>query len=192
MTNKLGEIVTTAVTNMDIHDISRSARTYGMKGYFMVTPLQVQHGMVGRILDHWREEKSREYHPDRFEAVSLVRLVKDFNEVKAAIEAECGAPPEVVMTDARPLPELTTAVRNTYSELRSYMRSPERAQSKRPLVIVFGTGWGIADIFHPEVDRILAPIYGPKDEAEGWGYQTYNHLSVRSAVAIILDRLLGE
>lgn len=188
--------MTTAVTNMDIHDISRSARTYGMKGYFIVTPLQVQHELVGRILEHWREEKSREYHPDRFEAVSLVRLVKDFNEVKAAIEAECGAKPEVVMTDARPLLEFgaesTSPIRDTYAQLRQYMRSPERAQSKRPLVIVFGTGWGIADVFHPEVDRILAPIYGPKDEGDQWGYKPYNHLSVRSAVAIILDRLLGE
>jgi hypothetical protein len=32
-------------------------------------------------------------------------------------------------------------------------------------------------------DYILEPVYGPGE---------YNHLSVRSAVAIILDRLAGE
>ena len=53
------------------------------------------------------------------------------------------------------------------------------------MILVFGTGWGISDVFYPEVHRILAPVYGPE------GNGGYNHLSVRSAVAIILDRLFG-
>ena len=83
--NRKGAIVTTAVTNMDIHDISRSAKTYGMKGYFIVTPIEDQHELVGRILGHWATDRSKTYHPDRFAAVSLVRLVHSFEEVKAAI-----------------------------------------------------------------------------------------------------------
>ena len=51
-----------------------------------------------------------------------------------------------------------------------------------PLLLVFGTGWGLA----PEVfDRgwtVLEPIRGRG---------VYNHLPVRAAAAIILDRLLG-
>ena len=170
---------------MDIHDISRSARTFGIKRYFIVTPIDVQHDLVGRILGHWSTERSREYHPDRVEAVSRVRLARDFNEVKAAIKAECGEEPEVVLTDASALPS-SVAPSSSYADYRRELE--EDTKRTRPVVVVFGTGWGISDVFYPEVHRILAPVYGPKDAQGG----EYNHLSVRAAVAIILDRLFGH
>lgn len=179
MTNRTGELVTTAVTNLDIHDISRTARTYGIRGYFIVTPLEGQHKMLDRLLAHWHSESARQYHPDRVEAVSLVKLVHDFDAVKAAIQAETGELPEVVLTDARPLPNPVS-----YSQYREELA--QRSPQSRPVCLVFGTGWGVADVFHPEVHRILAPVYGPEGKAG------YNHLSVRAAVAIILDRLLGD
>jgi len=178
--NRRGAIVTTAVTNMDIHDISRSARTFGVKGYFLVTPIEDQHELVGRILGHWRADRSREYHPDRFEAVSLVRLARSFEEVKTAIRSVHGQDPEVVLTDARALPNSIS-----YAEYRRELEA-RSAEAGRPVVLVFGTGWGVSDVFYPEVHRILAPVYG-SEGAEG-----YNHLSVRAAVAIILDRLFGQ
>ena len=180
MTNRNGELVTTAVTNMDIHDIARSSRTFGLRGYYVVTPIEEQHGLVGRILSHWATEKTKQYHPDRVEAVSLVRLAKDFDEVKAAVSAAHGEEPEVVLTDARPLPNSIS-----YAQYREELKDPKRT---RPVVIVFGTGWGVSDVFYPAVHRILAPVYGPEGEAPGG----YNHLSVRAAVAIILDRLFGK
>lgn len=173
--NRNGQLVTTAVTNMDIHDISRSARTFGIAGYFIVTPIEVQHQLVGRILSHWRGESSRKYHPDRFEAVSLVRLVHNFDEVKTAIKVKHGEEPEVVLTDAAPLPNAVS-----YVDYRQELTSLSRT---KPAVIVFGTGWGVSEVFYPEVHRILAPVCGP---------ESYNHLSVRAAVAIILDRLFGH
>jgi hypothetical protein len=176
--NRRGELVTTAVTNLDIHDISRSARTYCLKGYFIVTPIEIQHELVGRILGHWNSESSKQYHPDRVEAVSLVRLVKNFEEVKSAIRAKHGEDPEVVLTDARPIPNAIS-----YADYRKELMDPQRT---RPVVIVFGTGWGISESFYPEVHRILAPVYGPE------GQEGYNHLSVRAAAAIILDRLFGK
>jgi hypothetical protein len=51
-----------------------------------------------------------------------------------------------------------------------------------PFFLLFGTGWGLTQEVKDSSDYVLAPI-------EGRGY---NHLSVRSAVAIILDRLLGN
>jgi len=39
VTNRAGEPVTTAVTNMDIHDISRSCRTYEVDHYYLVNPI---------------------------------------------------------------------------------------------------------------------------------------------------------
>ena len=181
--SRKGALVTTSVTNMDIHDISRSCRTYGVKGYFLVTPIIDQHELVGRILSHWRTEKSKQYHPDRVEAISLIEMARDFEEVKNRVkalhpESEGWQTPEVVMTDASPLPKSVS-----YSEYRKELSDPKR--SKRPMILVFGTGWGISDTFYPEVHRILAPVYGPE------GHGGYNHLSVRSAVAIILDRLFG-
>ena len=172
--------MTTAVTNMDIHDISRSARTFGVKGYFLVTPIEDQHELVGRILGHWRADRSREYHPDRFEAVSLVRLARSFEEVKTAIRSAHGQDPEVVLTDARALPNSIS-----YAEYRRELEA-RSAEAGRPVVLVFGTGWGVSDVFYPEVHRILAPVYGSE------GVEGYNHLSVRAAVAIILDRLFGQ
>ena len=164
---------------MDIHDISRSAKTYGMRGYFLVTPIEDQHELVERILAHWRTDQSLAHHPDRVAAVSLVRMSKTFEKVKTAIFAEQGEYPEVVLTDARSLPNTVS-----YADYKRELSDPRRSQ--KPVLLVFGTGWGISDTFYPEVHRILAPVYGPE------GVEGYNHLSVRSAVAIILDRLFGQ
>jgi len=176
--NRNGQLVTTAVTNIDIHDIARSSRTFGVKEFFLVTPIEVQHRLVGRILSHWRSEHSSKYHPDRFEAVSMVRLVHTFEDVKTAIKAKHGEEPEVVLTDAKTLPKSVS-----YADYKAELAKPNRS---KPVLLVFGTGWGISEVFYPEVHRILAPVYGPEN-SEG-----YNHLSVRAAVAIILDRLFGQ
>jgi hypothetical protein len=178
--DRTGRLVTTAVTNMDIHDISRSCRTFGVRGYYLVTPIDDQHELVGRILSHWGSERSREYHPDRVEAVGLAKIVKTFDDVKTAVRAETGQEPEVVLTDARPLPNSVT-----YARYREELTQPGRT---KPVVICFGTGWGVSDVFYPEVHRILAPVYGPEGDQPGG----YNHLSVRAAAAIILDRLFGH
>ena len=178
MTNRKGDTVTTSVTNLDIHDIARSCRTFCIKKYFIVTPLLEQHQMVGRILGHWDSEHASQYHPDRAEALSLVRVAGAFEEVRATILQECGQLPEVVLTDARKQSQSTS-----YSE---YRKEIEKADRTQPSLLVFGTGWGVAEAFHSEVSRILEPIWGVG------GPEGFNHLSVRSAVAIILDRLLGS
>ena len=176
--NRHGSVVTSAVTNMDIHDISRTVRTYGLSGFYIVTPIMEQHVLVGRILDHWKTGSALKSHPDRVEAVALVQLVKSFAEVKAAIRAKHDQEPEVVLTDAQLLPDSVD-----YAGMKQELADSART---KPVVFVFGTGWGISEIFYSEVHRILKPIYGP-EQAEG-----YNHLSVRAAVAVILDRLYGE
>ncbi len=180
--NRQGLEVTTAVTNMDIHDISRTARTYGARGYFIVTPIAPQRGLVERILEHWRKPDAKDWHPDRVEALSLVRLVSSFDEVLESIRAETGlAPgekPEVVFTDARPkYGEQKNSV--NYAELRGRWQT-----DMKPALIVFGTGFGISERFLPVVDTFLAPIFGPDT--------SYNHLSVRAATAAIMDRLFGD
>jgi len=191
VTNRNGKRITTAVTNLDLHDIARSCRTYGLAGYFVVTPIPVQQELVARILGHWRSQQSAEYHPDRAEALSLVEVAPSFSEVRERIKDRHGQNPEVVLTDARPQTRSVSygAYREELSAraVETTEGTPASAQGPRPVCLVFGTGWGVSEDFHPEVDRILEPIHGRKD-LRG---RDYNHLSVRAAAAIILDRLLG-
>lgn len=178
VTNRGGEPITTSVTNLDIHDIARTARTYEMDHYFLVTPIIEQHEVVGRILGHWQRPQSKEWHPDRFEALSRVELVAYFDDVKKRLDERYpGYPLEVVMPDARPLEKQVG-----YSELRTRWSQEEKPGIK---IVVLGTGGGVSPVFYPEVHNFLAPIYGPQ------GSKGYNHLSVRAAAAIILDRLRG-
>jgi hypothetical protein len=54
-----------------------------------------------------------------------------------------------------------------------------------PVVLLFGTGWGLASDVVARADRRLEPIHSPREDG-------YNHLSVRAAAAITFDRLLGR
>jgi hypothetical protein len=51
-----------------------------------------------------------------------------------------------------------------------------------PWLIMLGTGWGLGPDLLSAAHRRLQPIHGA---------DSYNHLSVRAAAAVILDRLLG-
>jgi hypothetical protein len=177
-TNRAGETINTAITNMDIHDISRTCRTYEVDHYYLVSPIVEQKDLVSRILEHWERPKSKEWHPDRFEALSRTQVLPYFADVKADLNARYPLLPlEVCMPDARPLPG-----QQSYSETRAHWNQEDSTQVK---VIVLGTGWGVAPEFYVEVQRFLAPIYGPLSK------NGYNHLSVRAAAAVILDRLFG-
>ena len=52
--NKNGETIGSAVTNLDIHDIARACRTFGIQKYYLVTPYEDQRKIVAEILLHWR------------------------------------------------------------------------------------------------------------------------------------------
>jgi tRNA (guanine37-N1)-methyltransferase len=179
VTNRAGEPVTTAVTNMDIHDISRTCRTYEVDHYFLVNPLLEQEKIVQDILNYWKAPRAQTWHPDRAEALMRTEFVATFDDVKRILsERYPGLSVEVAMPDARPLPN-----QETYAETKARW---DQDLSLGVKIIVLGTGGGVAESFYPEVNTYLAPIYGP---LAGAGY---NHLSVRAAAAIILDRLFGK
>ena len=168
-----GEEITTSVTNLDVHDIARSACTYGLRGYFVVSPIEAQHPVVQRILDHWREGSGKNRFPERAEALSIVEISSSIEDAIARIEQREGQAPRLVVTSARP-----GAGRTSYEvEGARLVRDP------RPTLLLFGTGHGLSDRLLRRADTILEPIQGPTD---------YNHLSVRAAAAITLDRLLGR
>lgn len=170
--DKNGAIVTSALTNIDVHDIARSARTFGFRRFFVATPVRALRLLAERIIEHWDSGFGAEYNATRKDALSIVRLVADLDETMITIEQETGVRPRVVMTSARPGPD-----RTSFAALRAELES-----RTDPHLVVLGTGWGLAPEVTAHAEVMLEPIWGPTD---------YNHLSVRAAAAIILDRLCG-
>ncbi len=171
--NKEGRIIASSTTNLDLHDIARVCRTYGVKRYYVVQPLRAQRKLVTELLEYWQKGAGRVYNPDRQEALKILRVVPALTVALREIEEETTSP-VLIGTDARP--EYATL---TYSEAR------KRLESGGSYLLLLGTAWGLAPKLLANCDFVLEPI-------KGCARDGYNHLSVRSAAAIILDRLLGE
>jgi hypothetical protein len=166
-----GAVVTTAVTNLDVHDLARSARTYGCSDYFVVHPIAAQRELVERIRQHWTEGSSGKRIPDRKEAFGVLRIVESLEQALTDLGGRESV--EVWVTAARRLGESLG-----FGEARTRVEG-----EGKPVLIVFGTGWGLAPSAIEQADVLLEPIRPVRGE--------YNHLSVRAACAIALDRLLG-
>ena len=167
-----GAIVTTALTNIDVHDIARSCRTFGVRAFYVVTPVDAHRALARRVVRHWQSGHGAEYNPTRHDALALVRLERSLDGVEIDIERTSGSLPQTIATSARALPRAVDPAR-----MRALMGATDA-----PFLLLLGPGWGLtADV----VDRAhhhLAPISGVSD---------YNHLSVRAAAAALLDRLTG-
>ena len=170
--DKNGETIASALTNLDLHDISRAAKTYGLKAFFIVTPLEDQKALIKRIILHWTEGIGAQYNPKRRSALELIQVDDNFSDVLEHIAALEGMHPVTVATSAR-----------TYADNISYAKVRAMLDNGKPYVLIFGTAWGLAEDFIGTADYVLEPIGGKTG---------YNHLSVRSAAAIIFDRLMGQ
>lgn len=173
ITSKYGTTITTAVTNLDIHDIARTCTTYGVKRYFVINPLDSQIMLTERILEYWRGTSPAKRVPDRHNALQVVEIKTSIEKAIERINKLEGQDPIVVATSAR-----ESSSRISFSDFGKVLES-----GNQPVLLLFGTGYGLADEIMNNADYVLDPIKGRGD---------YNHLSVRSAVAIILDRLLGQ
>lgn len=169
--NKSGETIGSAVTNLDIHDIARAARTFGVDEYYIVTPYTDQQELVMEIIEHWQTGHGARYNPARKSALALVRLADCLDDVIDTISDKRGRRPSLVTTSAR-LQENSI----TFTDAR------RRIETGEPILLLFGTAHGLAPEVISKADCTLPPIGGDTG---------YNHLSVRSAVSIVLDRLLG-
>jgi len=169
--NKNQEIIGSAVTNLDIHDIARASRTFGVSSFYIVTPYRDQQKLVGEIVGHWQDGYGATYNRDRKEAMASVRIIDDLQSLYGLIADE-GRRPLVVATSAR-----------THDRTVSYRDMRSRIFQGAHVLLLFGTAWGLAQEALTRVDAMLPPISG---------YENYRHLSVRSAVSIVLDRLLGR
>ena len=170
--SKDGQEITTSVTNLDIHDISRSARTFGFKRYYLITPIKNQQAMVKKILGFWEADSGLIYNPDRKNALSEAEVVDSIEQAIEEITKIEGKRPFVVVTGAN-FPQYEGKEPALIKKLKS---------ENAPMLLLFGTGWGLTQAVTDKADFRLEPIFG--NAADG-----YNHLSVRSAVAIYCDRL---
>jgi hypothetical protein len=169
--DKKGDIYTTSITNLDVHDIARSGRTYGVASFYVVTPITAQRDMANDILRFWEDGKGAARNKDRTEALSRAVVVQAFTEAIALETALLGEKPLIVSTSAKP--EGTVP----------WKQARARCEAAPGVLLLFGTGHGLHHSVHDAADMIIAPICPNRD---------YNHLSVRSAAAIALDRLLGN
>lgn len=168
MRDKRGDTVATAITNLDLHDISRSCSAYGAETFFVITPVEAQREIAGRVIKHWIDGFGASYNPNRSEAFASTKIKESFLSAVAEIERRHKKRPLIVATTAKPSKADITA-----KELGVIAED-------EPILLIFGTGWGFSDDVLEAADYIVEAIEGTGD---------FNHLSVRSAVAILLDRI---
>lgn len=164
--------ITTSVTNFDIHDISRTCRTYGVEKYFIIHPNESQRFFTERIIRHWREGYGSVYNKTRYEAFSIIELASNIEEMVEFIQKKYHQTPSLIATSARKQGHTIS-----YQAMRNIFCKKDDSY-----VILLGTGWGLPKEILDDCQYILDPIQENSD---------YNHLSVRAAAAIILDRLLA-
>ena len=162
-----GRRITSAVTNADIHDIARAARTYGVRKVYIATPIAEQAELVRTIVRHWTQGAGGWLNPFRRQALEAVEVASGLEEVLEAVSREESMPAHAVVTGARPDGPCVS-----HSRMREILETGDE-----PHVLVFGTGWGLANEVFEQSHYCLEPIRGP---------EAYNHLSVRSAVAVTL------
>jgi hypothetical protein len=168
--NKHREIVTTALTNLDLHDIARSSKSYGLDRFYIVTPSQEQRNFAKRIAGHWQQGWGADYNPDRKEALGIINICTTLKDAVAEYQTCFAKKVRTIITGASKRANSTG-----FQEMRTLLD-----ETDQPFLLMLGTGWGLTEECFNTADYILDPITGPG---------TYNHLSVRSAAAIMLDRL---
>lgn len=172
--DRVGDLVATNVTNFDIHDIARACRVYGIDRYYIVHPIKEQLMFVERVLDHWNVGEGSRFNPMRKTALRDVRTAENLSQAMRDWGHENA---RVIVTSARTVEGQQSF---TFSGFKCVLESEEQ-----PYFLVFGTGFGLTHDFIKSCYGVLEPIKGNSAD-------DYRHLSVRSAVSICLDRLLGS
>jgi hypothetical protein len=171
--NRIGETISSAITNLDLHDLARSCCTYGVPVCYIVTPLKDQQTLAHRLTSHWINGRGGELLPERREALKILKVVENIASAVGDIFEKTGKTPVLWTSTARKEPGSIP-----HARARLLLEGEDR-----PFLLLFGTGWGLAPSVFEQSDGVLDPLPGMNG---------YNHLSVRSAVSILLDRLLGN
>ena len=171
--NRVGDTIASAITNLDLHDLARACRTFGVPACYIVTPLKDQQDLAGRLTRHWIEGVGGEILPERREALRLLKVVESLS---SAIE-------DLVRRDGKTPVLWATSAKDGRNGLAHGLARRLIENEDRSFLLILGTGWGLAPEIFNMADAVLEPIAG----VDG-----YNHLPVRSAASILMDRLLGR
>ncbi len=166
---------TSSLTNLDIHDIARISRTYGLGKYYIITPLKDQQEMLDGILRHWIHGSAKR-HSDRAEALRLIHTVDDIAQAIEHITQRTGIRPQVWGSSAKWPNKKQSIVPLNFAKAREVLLH-------EPALLLLGTGHGLAPEVLAACDAFLPPLRFISD---------YNHLSVRAAAAILIDRILQD
>jgi len=169
VSNKKGNTIASALTTIDMHDIARAAITFGVRGFYVVTPLMDQQVLAHEVIAHWTDGVGGVLNPFRKQALELIRVVSTFEDAVKEIENE---------RQARVVTIATSAASHEHAVTTETLA--RQLESDASHVVTFGTAWGMSSEFIQNCDLVLKPVQGMNG---------YNHLSVRSAVSIILDRI---
>ncbi len=172
--DRLGKTITSAITGLDMHDFARLAKTYGLGGVYVQTNLPQQIALIKRLLGHWVDGRGGEMNANRKDALEGLLFRESLEVIIAEMEDKYGQPPVVAVTSARDI-GITPM---------DFLKAKEEIEKldERPLLILFGTASGLAPEVFDLCNWVLEPIGSPSG---------YNHLSVRSAASITVDRLFG-
>lgn len=159
-----------SLTNLDIHDMCRVSRSYGLGGLFLATPLEDQRELARTLIGHWTEGAGAQSNPDRAEALGLARVVETIEEAAEKVADKAGQRPRILATSAARFGETTPAV------VRGFL-------GQEPVLLLLGTAHGLAPQALDLADGCLRPLR--------W-LDGYNHLAVRSAASVYVDRILAD
>jgi len=146
--------------------------TFGIELCYIVTPLTKQRQIMEKLVHHWKYGYGAKYNPIRGEALKKIRIKSAMNQMLE--EIGLNGKPLIIGTSSREREGKMVG----YRELHDMIEKEER-----PYILLFGTGWGLTDETIEMCEKMLMPIKGAGD---------YNHLSLRVALGIILDRIFGE
>jgi hypothetical protein len=144
--------------------------TFGIELCYIVSPLVKQREIMEKLIHHWRYGYGAQYNPARGEALNKIRIKTDVREMIEGIDGD----PIIIGTSSKE--RMVNKI--GYDELNRLIK-----KETRPCLLLFGTGWGLSDEIINLCEKMLVPIKGKGD---------YNHLSLRVALGIILDRIFGE
>ncbi len=171
--DRRGEKSTAAVTGLDLSDIARSCRTYGIDRFLVATPLSSQRELVKTVARHWTEGGGGKANPARKEAFFHLKTVASLSRAIEWIAKREKEPPLIIGTSAK----------NREGAFHWLEAKRKILREKKAVLFVFGTGSGLHDEVLDQCSVILQPLSG--------GAEDYNHLSVRTAAGVIFDRFFG-
>jgi hypothetical protein len=146
--------------------------TFGIELCYIVTPLLRQRQITEQLIHHWQQGYGATYNPLRGEALKKVAIRNDLDEMLTEIRQD--GEPIIIGTSSLEREQKAIG----YDGLLRWIRREER-----PFLLLFGTGWGLTEETVGLCQKMLMPIKGAAE---------YNHLSLRVAVGIILDRIFGK